>query len=135
MFFRGIFHPINYLRPAFLSLKVVTQIRGHMGTKQALILPPHSPLRIVRALHFYRKKTSDPLSTRIKLYTPTLGFFLRFCTYFAFYLFILFHNVTTGWDSNSIATWYALPEYIRGYDILYNVMTTKSFLSAQNSVS
>ena len=52
-FFVVFFHPISFLRPfLFLSLLVVTQIRGHIAGSS-----PPLPTT-VRALHFYREKIS-----------------------------------------------------------------------------
>ena len=46
-------HPIRYLRSTFLSLLVVTQIRGHIRSRLLSPLPT-----TVRAFHFHREKTS-----------------------------------------------------------------------------
>ena len=61
-------HPIHHIRPSFLSLLVVTQIRGYIAGSS-----PPLPTT-VRALHFYREKISVlPSSTRVELCLPTLG--------------------------------------------------------------
>ena len=61
-------HPIYDLRPSFLSLLVVTQIRGHIAGS----FPPLPTT--VRALDFYREEIlALSSSTRVDLCLLTLG--------------------------------------------------------------
>ena len=62
------FHPIDYVRPSFLSPLVVTQIRGHIAGSF-----PSSPLRTVRSYGL-----SDPPEKRVRpLYNRYLVYVFR----------------------------------------------------------
>ena len=102
-------YSICYLRPSFLSLLVVTQIRGHKTGP----FPP-SPLRFVPCIFIAgRFQIFLPSSTRVELFLPTLH---ALSSWSVLYFFGNKFKISPRRDSNSrtntIRMWLPLVDVI-----------------------